>query len=203
MLGDPFLESRETHGPRQPSFKVSARQLGIIVLFTSLSVLFTGTIIAYLVTRFQSPVWRTEQMPPLPIGLIGSTILLGGVSASVESALRNVRKNRPAALNRALWLTGAFAVAFLCGQTFNWIWMGRAQLAAGTRTLYAFTFYMLTGLHALHVVGGFFPLAIVISRARRREYSSSRYEGIKFCAQYWHFLGIVWLVLLTTLYIAT
>jgi heme/copper-type cytochrome/quinol oxidase subunit 3 len=30
----------------------------------------------------------------------------------------------------------------------------------------------------------------------RREYSSSRYEGLKLCVQYWHYLGVVWLFLL-------
>ena len=203
MLSDPFLSARESHGPRQPSFKVSTRQLGVIVLFVSLSVLFTGSIIAYLVTRLNSPVWRTAQMPGLPFGLLGSTLLLFGVSGSMHRAISSVRANRFDAFTRALWLTLFFAVAFLCGQALNWLEISRAQLAPGAKTLYAFTFYMLTGLHAAHVVGGFVPLGIVIHRARRREYSSSRHEGVKFCTQYWHFLGVVWLVLLATLYLAT
>ena len=61
---------------------------------------------------------------------------------------------------------------------------------------YAFTFYWLTALHAAHVVGGFVPLGIVIARARRRQYSSSRYEGVRLCKQYWDYLGVVWIVLL-------
>jgi cytochrome c oxidase subunit 3 len=175
----------------------------VIVLFVSLSVLFTGTIIAYLVTRLNSPVWRTAHMPGLPLGLLGSTLLLFGVSGSMHKAIASVRSNRFDALTRALWLTLFFAIAFLCGQALNWVAISRAQIAPGTKTLYAFTFYMLTGLHAAHVLGGFVPLSIVIGRARRREYSSSRHEGLKFCAQYWHFLGVVWLVLLATLYLAT
>ena len=70
------------------------------------------------------------------------------------------------------------------------------------QSLYAFTFYLLTGLHWLHVVGGFAPLGVVLYRVNQREYSSSRMEGIKFCVQYWHYLGAIWLVLLTTLYVA-
>ncbi|HET9929853.1 MAG TPA: cytochrome c oxidase subunit 3, partial [Polyangiaceae bacterium] len=62
-----------------------------------------------------------------------------------------------------------------------------------------YTFYVLTGLHAAHVVGGFVPAGIVFARARRREYSSSRHEGVLLCTQYWHYLGVVWLALFLVL----
>jgi cytochrome c oxidase subunit III len=202
MATDPFMSERETHGPREPSFHISARQMGVWVFFGCLTVLFTGTIIAYLVTRIQSPLWRTAQMPGLPVGLWGSTLLLIGVSASMHWSLRSVRRNGFDSLTRALYLTTFFAGAFLVGQAFNWMQM-QATAAAPVKTLYIFTFYMLTGLHALHVLGGFVPLGLVIARAHRREYSSSRHEGLKFCAQYWDFLFAVWLVLLLTMYLAT
>jgi heme/copper-type cytochrome/quinol oxidase subunit 3 len=203
MATDPFLSSRETHGPREPSFKASQRQLGVIVILTSLTVLFVGSIVAYLLTRAQSPLWRTARMPGLPIGLLGSTALLFGLSAAMHRALGSVKRNQFDALTRALWLALFFAVGFLLGQAMNWHSMSAANLAPGVKTLYAFTFFMLTGLHAVHVLGGFVPLGIVIARARRREYTSSRHEGVKFCVQYWDFLLVVWLVLLLTLYLAT
>jgi cytochrome c oxidase subunit 3 len=204
MRHDPQVFERSPDGgPRQPSFRMSTRQLLIVLLFVSLSVLFTASIVAYVATRLNSPLWRTPYMPGLPWGLFGSTALIAAVSGSMHWALSCVRKNRLEALGRALWLTGTFALAFLVGQTFNWLAMVPAQTAPGPRTLYAFTFYMLTGLHAVHVLGGFVPLGIAIARARRREYSSSRHEGVRLCAQYWDFLGVVWLVLLTTLHVVT
>ena len=81
--------------------------------------------------------------------------------------------------------------------------MYRATIATDARTLYGFTFYMLTGLHALHVIGGFVPLVIVLNKAKGREYSSSNHEGVKLCAQYWDYLGVIWLCLLSVLYFAT
>jgi len=62
---------------------------------------------------------------------------------------------------------------------------------------------MLTGLHAVHVIGGFVPLLVVQAKARRREYSSSNHEGVKLCAQYWDYLGVIWLILIAVLYFAT
>ncbi len=62
---------------------------------------------------------------------------------------------------------------------------------------------MLTGLHALHVIGGFVPLLVVLGKAKRREYSSSNHEGVKLCAQYWDYLGVIWTILLSVLFFAT
>lgn len=188
---------------RAPSFKISTRQLGMIVLLVSLTVLFGASIVAYLITRFQANEWRTEGMPGLPLGLFGSTAMLVGLSFFVQRALTSIRHNRHEALLGNLWLTLLFALAFLVGQIWNWGAMREAALAPSLRTLYPFTFYLLTGLHAAHVIGGFVPLGIVLTKARRREYSSSNHEGVLLCVQYWHYLGVVWLVLFGTLWLAT
>jgi heme/copper-type cytochrome/quinol oxidase subunit 3 len=40
-----------------------------------------------------------------------------------------------------------------------------------------------------------------VHHASKRQYSSSRHEGLSLCAQYWHYLGVVWLILVTMLYL--
>ncbi len=204
MHADPSAASHSVHRQRrQPSFRMSTGQLGLIVLIISLSVLFGATLLVYILTRFENNVWRTDQVPGLPLGLVASTTMILGVSASLHRATKAIRANQLDRLEHSLYLTLLFAVGFLGGQTFNWLHMSGAQLRPDGETLYIMTFFLLTGLHAAHVVGGFVPLSIVTLRARRREYSSSRFEGIKLCTQYWHFLAIVWLVMLTTMFVVT
>jgi cytochrome c oxidase subunit 3 len=118
-------------------------------------------------------------------------------------ALRAVRHNRFEVLQRSLTVALTLTGAFVLGQAQNWRSMYGATLASDARTLYGFTFYMLTGLHALHVLGGFVPLLVVLGKAKRREYSSSNHEGVKLCAQYWDYLALVWLILISVLYFAT
>lgn len=183
--------------------RLSARRLGVYLLFASLSVLFIASLVAYFVTRAQSPLWRTHDMPRLPVGLWLSTLSILGISAVFQSALGAVRKNHPSALVQRLWLGGALVLMFLFVQLQNWLVMYRGLLDAPARSLYPYTFYMLTGLHAAHVVGGLVPLAFVIVRARRREYSSSSHEGVLLCVHYWHYLGLVWLVLFSALELFT
>jgi len=183
--------------------RLSLRQLGLFVLMVSMSVLFTATIIAYLYTRSQNEVWKTPDMPELPVGLLGSTAMLLGLSVAMHRATSDIQKNKYESLLRDLWLAFAFAAAFLFGQAFNWRAMAPGLQANVPHPLYPFTFYMLTGLHAAHVLGGFIPLGITIGRAQRRLYTSSTHEGIRLVRQYWDYLGVVWLILLATLWLAT
>ncbi len=182
---------------------ISPKQLAMLVLFGTLTMLFGASVVGYLITRAQNDVWKTASMPSLPLGLIASTILLAGLSVTMHRALARVRQNRFDQTQRTLLLALLLGIAFVLGQAQNWRSMYAATTASDARTLYGFTFYMLTGLHAAHVVGGFVPLGIVIGKARRREYSSSNHEGIKLCTQYWDYLGVVWLILLGVLYVAT
>jgi cytochrome c oxidase subunit III len=182
---------------------VSAKQLAMIVLFGTLSMLFGASVVGYLITRSQNDVWKTASMPGLPVGLLASTILLAALSGAMHVALRAVRQNRFERLQRALTVALLLGLAFVVGQAENWRSMYAAAIATDARTLYAFTFYMLTGLHALHVIGGFVPLLAVLGKAKRREYSSSNHEGVKLCLQYWDYLGVIWSILLGVLYFAT
>jgi cytochrome c oxidase subunit 3 len=183
--------------------RISLQQFALFILMASMSVLFTASIIAYVWTRLVNPIWKTPEMPELPLGLLASTAMIAGLSASMHLAVRDVRANKTESLQRDLWLALAFAVAFLLGQILNWRTMAPGLSAPVPHPLYPFTFYMLTGLHAAHVVGGFIPLGITIANARRRRYTSSKHEGVRLCRQYWDFLGVVWVILLIALFVVT
>jgi cytochrome c oxidase subunit 3 len=173
------------------------------VLLGSLTVLFTATLVAYVVTRLGNPIWRAPTLPRLPLGLLASSSLIIGTSVALHRALGAVRHNQLDALTRWLDVTIGLALGFLTVQAANWFFLSRAAPSHGGNVLYAFTFFLLTGLHAAHVVGGLVPLFVVAARARQREYSSSRFEGVLLCTQYWHFLTVVWFALLLAIYIGS
>lgn len=183
--------------------RISAGQLGMIIFLVSLSVLFAGTMVAYLIVRFRNDTWRTAEQPGLPLGLIASTILIMLASLALHRAVTAIRKNRVEALQRWLVATFVLALGFLVGQTLNWISMTRHDLPPDAKSLYAFTFYMLTGVHALHVVGGFVPLSVCVRRAYQGAYTSLSFRGVRYCAQYWHFLDVVWILMLSAMWAVT
>ncbi len=182
---------------------ISAGQLGMIIFLVSLGVLFAGTMTAYLIVRFNNDTWRGAEQPGLPIGLLGSTAVILLASVALQRAVSAIRKNRVDALRRWLVAASFLAVGFLVGQTLNWISMTRHELPPTAKSLYAFTFYMLTGVHALHVVGGFVPLGVCVYHAYRGAYSSLSFRGVRYCAQYWHFLDVVWVLMLSIMWAVT
>jgi cytochrome c oxidase subunit 3 len=176
---------------------LSARQLGVIILLCSMSVLFAATIIGFWFT-VKAPHFRAPGLPDLPQGLALSTLLIVLTSLCIGQAQLGIKKNLLDAVKRWLWAAGALAGLFLLTQSANWFAM---RPPSDAPSLYLSTFYLLTGVHALHVVGGFVPLGFVVYHASKRHYSSSRHEGLSLCAQYWHYLGVVWLILVAMLYL--
>lgn len=177
---------------------LTPRQLGVIVLFTSMSVLFAATIVGFWWVRIYAPHFRAPGLPDLPHGLLLSTALIALTSFGVWQAQRAIKHNRLEAVRRWLLVAAALAALFLLTQSANWFAM---RPPSDAPSLYIATFYILTGVHALHVIGGFIPLGFVVHHASRRDYSSSHHEGLSLCAQYWHYLGVVWLILVIMLYV--
>jgi cytochrome c oxidase subunit 3 len=173
---------------------MSTAQFGVVMALFAIGSLFVATLVAYLVTRANQPAWRSLHIE-LPNGLLLTSVFLLGLSGSLEYALAKIRRNNQPGLKFGLQLALVFAVGFLLSQWINWRAVFHTGQGAAANPLAVFSFFLLTGVHAAHVLAGFVPLALVYQRAVQREYSSSRYEGVKLCAQYWHFLGIVWLVL--------
>ena len=169
----------------------------------SLSVLFIASLVGYFVTRSQSPIWRDQTTPDLPGGLWLSSIALVLLSVALHYGEAGIRKNRHDRLVTGQALACALALAFLALQLRNWTEVAHARLVGPPKTLYEFTFYMLTGLHALHVLAGIVPLLFVLGRAKGHNYSSSHHEGVRLTRQYWDFLLGVWCILFAAISIGT
>jgi cytochrome c oxidase subunit 3 len=194
-----MMRSEPPPSPPGQGSPVSMGQLGMVVLLISISVLFIAASVAVVITRHQVAVWRLPGQARLPWGTAGSTLLLGVVSWKLQHALGCIRNNRfTECLQSWRWALVA-AVGFLVAQALNARHLLNVEGEQASRSLFVFCYDLLVGLHALHVLGGFVPLVLVHAGVARRDYSSSRHSGLTFCVQYWHYLGVVWLILLGTL----
>ena len=167
----------------------------------SLGILFGTAVIGYVTIRMVAPA-AAGALPRLPRGLWLSTLVLLASSATVEGALRAARQDLQARLRACLTATAFLGANFLAVQAACWVaWAGPMREALrGAGQVYLLTgFYVLTGLHGLHVTGGLLPLLIVTRRAWAGRYSAHNHAGIAYMATYWHFLDAVWLVLFATL----
>ena len=200
--------------------------MGMYLLVAALGMLFAASVVGYLVIRSAHQPWPPPGFPVLPQSLWLSTLCILLCSVTMRRALGAVRRGekgdrsllpeRPEgccaqkapvpffarALCRNLAFTLALGVAFLALQTFAW-WQVVRQIQQPSENLgpYLKLFYVLTGLHAAHVLGGLGTLAVVTRRAWAGRYSPSYYPGVRYSAIYWHFLDAVWCVLFVVVYL--
>jgi len=190
-----------------PRARFLAGKFGVGLFLVSLGVLFATSIVGYLVIRVQLGRDWPDDLPSLPALLWLSTGVLVVSSGTMQWALHSVRHDRQRPFRAAMLLTTYLGIAFLLMQTWCWLeWLGpiSQRWAASDAHRFALAgFYVLTGLHALHVIGGLIPMVMVTHRAMRDGYSSRFHPGVQFVAMYWHFLDAVWIVLLITLQVAT
>ncbi|MFB3785437.1 MAG: heme-copper oxidase subunit III [bacterium] len=177
-----------------------AGRLGMFFFIASLSMLFAASLTGYLAVRLRHESWPPAGMPRLPAGLWLSTLIIVLSSAAIQLALRRIRAGDTAGLRKWLWITNGLGYLFVINQTANWIQLILIRVTMSVN-LYAFTFFMLTGLHALHVLGGLIELGIVTRKAHRGIYTAARHPGVEYSAIYWHFLDVVWIILFTLLVI--
>lgn len=168
--------------------------LGLRWFLASLAILFAAALVGYGVVRAGAETWPPPGTPEPPAILFWSTLLIVASTAIVEGAVRASRRGRAPLAAALLLATFASGVAFLAMQSIAWIRLVEARVTSQA-PLYGFTFWVLTVLHAAHVVGGLIPLAVTTVRAYRRRYHWASHAGIRRVAAYWHFLTVVWTVL--------
>lgn len=172
--------------------------LGVAIFLISLSVLFVASLVGYFVIRLQSEAWPPPGTPDLPSGLWWSTLLILISSITIQGAVFAVRADRLYLMRALLFVTTLLGFGFLVCQGLNWRNLLQSQVPP-TASLYAYTFYTLTGLHAAHVIGGLIHLTVVTVKAFRGKYWSLFHPGVRYAAMYWHFLDVVWIILFATL----
>jgi cytochrome c oxidase subunit 3 len=199
---DRHQSSSDNFGPRgdEAESTTGMGKFGMALFLASLSVLFAASLIGYLVVRARADAWPPPEAPRLPVGMWISTILILASSVTIHGALSSVKRNRLGVAMGLLMVTALLGVCFLVSQVANWAWI--ISITSQVQTgLYLFTFYLLTGLHAAHVIGGLILLAVVTARAFHGRYSSSFHPGVTYATMYWHFLDIVWLVMFAAMFL--
>ncbi|MEZ0170677.1 cytochrome c oxidase subunit 3 [Microvirga sp. TS319] len=172
----------------------SAEKVGLGVFLAVVGSLFALFISAYAM-RMQFPDWRDV---PLPKVLWLNTAMLVLSSIALQGARNAARDGDEDRLKIGLLAAGVTALAFVSGQILAWRQLTADGYFLASNSANAF-FYVLTGLHGLHVLGGLVALGGTASKAWRGTPGNHLRLSVELCATYWHFLLAVWLVLLSIL----
>lgn len=160
-------------------------RVGLLTACISISAFFIALVIAYYWRKHTPPFWDPV---PIPKTLWLSTILILTSSATFETARRLFRRGNWRMASHFLLATASLGMAFLASQLTAWrsLVLHGAFLAKNPHSSF---FFLFTGLHAAHLIGGLVVLfVVVLGKSKRREL-------VDVAVNYWHFLGVLWIVL--------
>jgi cytochrome c oxidase subunit III len=180
------------------SYSPPPASTGIWVIMASITMSFAAFTSALVVRQGTAPLQHIT-LPPV---LYLNTLLIIASSVTLEIARRRIAAfmggKKESAANPARWLyiTLALGLLFVAGQTFAWVRLRAQGFGLATNVSYSF-FYVLTVMHALHLLGGLGGMARVI---RKLHNATLRRSTLDATSRYWHFMGVLWVYLLLLLW---
>jgi cytochrome c oxidase subunit 3 len=175
-----------------PSYKLRTNRLGLWLFFISDSFVFIGL----LVSRFYL-LGGTRPHLEQVLGLIVTSVLLISSFFMNRAEVSMAHGDRRGFVN-SITITIALGIAFLVGVIgFEW---QNAPFGPGDGPEGA-VFYMMTGMHAFHVLTGVLFLIIVLRNGIKGLYSSESHWAVEAAANYWHFVDVVWIFFYPALYL--
>ncbi len=174
---------------------------GVWLFLLTLAVFFFSSIllfIFYVALRLSPEPGLRPDSFHLPRSFLPSTMLLLGVSGALEWALRSARCDRinDVRITTLAALIMGFLFMAIQSEGMHRLLLATWEAKTSRHSAYALTL-VLAFLHALHVVGGIVGLGVVAFQASRERYDHERHFGLRFCTLYWHFLDLVWILLMT------
>jgi cytochrome c oxidase subunit III len=171
----------------------------IWVLLAAIAMTFAAFTSALIVRQGSSLDWRHLTLPRV---LYLNTLMLLASSVTLEISRRRIAVfmggPRTFDLNPSRWLyvTLVLGLVFVAGQYAAWLQLRSEGLFLATNPASSF-FYLLTAVHALHVLGGLGGLTYVLRELHRVVLRRSTLDTF---SRYWHFMGILWVYLLLLLW---
>jgi cytochrome c oxidase subunit 3 len=163
------------------------KKFGLWLFMASVFILFMAFTSAYIVRRAEGN-WQIFELPAL---FTYSTIVILLSSVTMQWTYFAVKRNQLANAKNMIVLTSVAGVIFLALQ-----WMGWGSLIESSIHLVGNPsgsfLYIITGLHAAHIISAIVFLLVVLANALRNRFNLNQLE---MCTTYWHFLGVLWLYL--------
>tara|TARA_Y100001970_G_C14226103_1_gene855779 strand:- start:817 stop:1503 length:687 start_codon:yes stop_codon:yes gene_type:complete len=205
-----------------------AAKFGMWAFLVTEVLTFAGLFCAYAILRYQFPYTFQECSESLDatLGLINTIVLITS-SLTMALAIYFIQNDDRKKTIYMLAATILFAIAFMVikyfeythkfhvgevpGENYNYtgipeyLPVGCAPGSAGCEntnpSLYFSVYFMMTGLHGIHVIGGIVVIGFMMLNTYKGKYSSKYYTPIELTGLFWHLVDLVWIFLFPLLYL--
>ena len=202
----------------QHHFADSAQQadsakLGMWIFLLTEVLLFGGLFCAYAIFRAWYPDMFFDAHKQLDIMLGGiNTVVLITSSVTMALGIRSMQLNNRRAALISLWATVALAGVFLIIKYFEYshkFHLGQLPgeyytfegLTGSNPHIFFSVYFLMTGLHGIHVIAGMVAIGWMIYRTSRGHFSAEYYTPIEATGLYWHLVDLIWIFLFPLLYL--
>lgn len=184
--------------PIGPASDKSRILTGFILLVVAMT--FAGLFAAYVVIATNGALeWRPFELP-LQVWLSTLFIVLSSITYHVGKI--TVDKLQYKTARKWMIATTALGGTFIASQLLVWLQLRSMGLYMEGNPYTGF-FYILTAMHAIHVIGGIIALGSVFLSLGTTSVSATRAERTNSITNvvgwYWHFMGVIWVVMLSLL----
>ncbi len=181
-----------------------------IFIFTEL-ILFAGLFLVYAVYRakYSEDFHIASHQLNVFLGAFNTLILLVS-SMTMAMSITAVQKSNNKLALRLILITLFLAILFLVNKYFEWGGKISHQLYPGSdivmglkngQALYFGLYYLMTGLHAVHIVVGVVIIAIIAAKVKSGAINSTDYVLLENGGLYWHLVDLIWIFLFPLLYL--
>jgi len=199
LLADHDLHDSDEH-VHHTSLGISNTKLAMWLFLGSECLLFGGLISTYMLYRNRtSGDVGPDQLWDIPFTSASSFVLL---MSSLTMVLAVSAAGRGDDRNTKIWMgsTAALGGLFLAGQVYEFTVFYREGLGY-TDSLFASSFYTLTGFHGVHVAVGIIILLSTLAMLAKGKISGDKAETVEMVGLYWHFVDVVWILIFTLVYL--
>ena len=191
--------------------QLEASTLGMWVFLVTEVMFFGGLFMAYIVYRWMYPEHWAAASNQLNVAMGAlNTVVLIGSSLTMVLAVRAAQVGSRGGQIANLILTILHGSTFLVVKYFEYAEKFEHHLVPGPnfnpalappQQIFFALYFIMTGIHAAHMVVGIVLMLVILAMAWRNEFSPSYYTPVEISGLYWHFVDIVWIFLFPLLYL--
>jgi cytochrome c oxidase subunit 3 len=178
------------------STNLSTLGVGVVVWLASELMFFAGLFAAWFTLRSVNDVWPPEGVELATARTAAATVVLVLSSGTMHLAVEAARHDDRRRAIRWLAATVLLGLVFLSNQAWEY---AEAPFQIDDHA-YGSIFYLMTGFHGLHVIGGLVFMGAVAAAIAGRSRAPVR-STVEVCGYYWHFVDVVWVAMFTTIYL--
>ncbi len=190
-----------------------ASSLGMWTFLVTEVLFFGGLFMAYLVYRSSHPEVFAEASHHLNVLLGGvNTAVLLGSSLTMALAVHSAQESNRKSTVVFLLVTMVLGMVFLGIKGVEYTHKFEEHLVPGANfryeglnadgaQIYFILYFVMTGVHALHLIIGIGVLSVITIFAVRKRFNAEYFAPVEVSGLYWHFVDIVWIFLYPLLYL--